>query len=89
MALLLNNNLIECFAGHAPLFTAFPDAVAYVSPIQAMCSGAGWYAGRWCITAFVYDGKTTMHPEPYDRYSEYFATEQEAQSYARYIGLDD
>lgn len=85
MANTLMHDMYDCFEGHAPLFAAFPDAVAYVSPMQALRSGAGWYAGRWCITAFVYDGEVSMHPEPYDRASNYFATEAEAQSFADYL----
>ena len=45
----------------------------FVSEELVMASNAGWYIGAICKEDGFY--------EPYDRYSDYFATSEEAESY--------
>ena len=49
----------------------------FVSEELVMSSNAGWYIGAICKEDGFY--------QPYDRYSDYFATSEEAESYLKYI----
>lgn len=59
--------------------------VIEISDYKVMESAAGFYVGRSCLTA--YDGDVI--PEPYDRASDYFETQEEAASYLRYISPEE
>lgn len=76
-------HIADCYYAHAPLYR--DGDVAYISPCHAMQSAAGWYAGSWCISAMAFDDGTEMLVEPYDRVSGYYATQEEAQSYADWL----
>ena len=49
----------------------------FVSEELVMASNAGWYIGAICKEDGFY--------QPYDRYSDYFATSEEAESYLKYL----
>ena len=49
-----------------------------VSEPIAMKSAAGWYVGKVCKTDLFNDGSKFI-VEPFDRFTEYFATSEEAQ----------
>jgi hypothetical protein len=46
----------------------------YLSGPLVMRSAAGWYVGELCL-----DDDLPNFPQPYDRYTGYFATEAEAE----------
>ena len=49
-----------------------------VSEPIVMASAAGWYVGKVCKTDLFNDGSQFI-VEPYDRFTDYFATSEEAQ----------
>ncbi len=49
-----------------------------VSKPIVMASAAGWYVGKVCKTDLFNDGSQFI-VEPYDRFTDYFATSEEAQ----------
>ena len=49
-----------------------------VSEPIVMASAAGWYVGKVCKTDLFNDGSQFI-VEPYDRFTDYFATPEEAQ----------
>ena len=49
-----------------------------VSESIVMASAAGWYVGKVCKTDLFNDGSQFI-VEPYDRFTDYFATLEEAQ----------
>ena len=49
-----------------------------VSKPIVMASAAGWYVGKVCKTDLFNDGSQFI-VEPYDRFTDYFATLEEAQ----------
>jgi len=79
----IDMDLYACYQAHAPLYR--DGDIAYVSPMQAMKSAAGWYAGSWCLSAYAFTGEAVeIIPEPYSRDSDYMATEAEAHSFAEW-----
>ena len=52
--------------------------IAEVSEPIVMASAAGWYVGKVCRTDLFNDGSQFI-VEPFDRFTDYFATPEEAQ----------
>jgi len=55
----------------------YDDGDTSISEEIVMSSNAGWYVGAICKADGIY--------QPYDRYSDYFATSEEAESYLNYL----
>lgn len=54
-------------------YTRWINSGSYLSGPLVMRSAAGWYVGELCI-----EDDLPNFPQPYDRYTGYFATEAEA-----------
>ena len=57
--------------------TMYGEEIELSEPI-VMASAAGWYVGKVCKTDLFNDGSQFI-VEPYDRFTDYFATSEEAQ----------
>mgnify|MGYP003658271080 FL=1 len=57
--------------------TMYGETMEVSKPI-VMASAAGWYVGKVCKTDLFNDGSQFI-VEPYDRFTDYFATSEEAQ----------
>jgi hypothetical protein len=55
-------------------YTRWINSGNYLSGPLVMRSAAGWYVGELCL-----DDDLPNFPQPYDRYTGYFATEAEAE----------
>ena len=61
------------------IFKETSEEILSMSGPKVMQSAAGFYIGETCVTKYTYeDGESMTIEEPWDRYTPYFATAEEA-----------
>jgi len=62
------------------MFKTVSDEILSMSGPKVMQSAAGFYIGETCVCKYTYeDGTTHTMEEPWDRYTSYYATAEEAE----------
>lgn len=62
------------------MFKTTSEEILSMSGPKVMQSAAGYYIGESCVTKYTYeDGETMTITEPYDRYTSYYATREQAE----------
>tara|TARA_B100001057_G_scaffold500814_1_gene618037 strand:- start:212 stop:430 length:219 start_codon:yes stop_codon:yes gene_type:complete len=63
------------------IFKESSEEILSMSGPKVMQSAAGFYIGESCVTKYTYeDGESMTIEEPWDRYTEYFATKEAAEN---------